>query len=81
MAVAHGALTARRVVDELRANGVTHVIWLVDTGVNTKAVGCAVGVAGGRDEIRLISSTDPGGWLPTDPSFDHIKTSLLVVPA
>jgi sulfopyruvate decarboxylase TPP-binding subunit len=31
MAVAHGALTARRVVDELRANGVTHVIWLVDT--------------------------------------------------
>lgn len=31
MAVAHGTLTARRVVDELRANGVTHVIWLVDT--------------------------------------------------
>jgi len=31
MAVAHGALTARRVVDELRANSVTHVIWLVDT--------------------------------------------------
>ena len=31
MAVAQEALTARRVVDELRANGVTHVIWLVDT--------------------------------------------------
>ncbi|HEY3110313.1 MAG TPA: thiamine pyrophosphate-binding protein [Chloroflexota bacterium] len=31
MAVAHGTLTARRVVDELRANRVTHVIWLVDT--------------------------------------------------
>src|SRR5207248_7755355 len=31
MAVAHGALTAQRVVDELRANAVTHVIWLVDT--------------------------------------------------
>src|SRR4029453_1952238 len=31
MAVAHGTLTARRVVDELRANAVTHVIWLVDT--------------------------------------------------
>lgn len=31
MAVVHGTLTARRVVDELRANGVTHVIWLVDT--------------------------------------------------
>ena len=31
MAVAHETLTAQRVVDELRANGVTHVIWLVDT--------------------------------------------------
>jgi sulfopyruvate decarboxylase TPP-binding subunit len=31
MAVVPEALTARRVVDELRANGVTHVIWLVDT--------------------------------------------------
>jgi sulfopyruvate decarboxylase TPP-binding subunit len=31
MAVAHQALTAQRVVDELRANAVTHVIWLVDT--------------------------------------------------
>ena len=31
MAVVHGALTAQRVVDELRANAVTHVIWLVDT--------------------------------------------------
>src|SRR5262249_30846886 len=31
MAVGDGTLAARRVVDELRANGVTHVIWLVDT--------------------------------------------------
>src|SRR5439155_4069104 len=31
MTVASEALTARRVVDELRANSVTHVIWLVDT--------------------------------------------------
>ena len=31
MAVSQQALTARRVVDELRANRVTHVIWLVDT--------------------------------------------------
>lgn len=31
MAVAGDALTARRVIEELRANGVTHVIWLVDT--------------------------------------------------
>lgn len=31
MAVSQQALTARRVVDELRANKVTHVIWLVDT--------------------------------------------------
>jgi sulfopyruvate decarboxylase TPP-binding subunit len=29
--IAQQALTARRVVDELRANAVTHVIWLVDT--------------------------------------------------
>jgi sulfopyruvate decarboxylase TPP-binding subunit len=31
MTVAEGTLTARRVIDELRANQVTHVIWLVDT--------------------------------------------------
>lgn len=31
MAVTQGALTARRVVEELRSNAVTHVVWLVDT--------------------------------------------------
>jgi sulfopyruvate decarboxylase TPP-binding subunit len=31
MTLVSETLTARRVVDELRANGVTHVIWLVDT--------------------------------------------------
>lgn len=31
MAVTQEMLTARRVVDALRTNGVTHVIWLVDT--------------------------------------------------
>lgn len=31
MAVTQGTLTARRVIEQLRQRGVTHVIWLVDT--------------------------------------------------
>ena len=31
MAITQGTLTARRVVDELKRSGVTHVVWLVDT--------------------------------------------------
>jgi sulfopyruvate decarboxylase TPP-binding subunit len=31
MTLTQGTLTARRVVDELKQNGVTHVVWLVDT--------------------------------------------------
>ncbi len=31
MAVTQGTLTARRLIEQLRQRGVTHVIWLVDT--------------------------------------------------
>jgi len=31
MTLTQGTLTARRVVDELKLSGVTHVVWLVDT--------------------------------------------------
>ena len=50
-------------------------------GVNTNPVGWFAGAEGGALVTRDISSIEAGGSLLTEPSFDHINTRRLVVPA